>query len=289
MGLRHQSNLIHGSHSSNQIDRSSNAPSNHQSNPRLHSSSMVTNYTKSNLIELNSQSDESCLVVISKKVYDLTLWIEDQSFDSNLIHQLRTLAKLDPLNAGDWLLERLHDQSLNCIAECRIGDLDWMELQSRPHHQISNLMNSNHEAHLHSSDHHHHHQTHHSNLNRNDLSQPNHNIITDQQLTPSTSSQEPSRRESNRNSNSNQNSTSSSSSSSSSVPTRRSHLSRALALVEYYKSLVIAAEANVGSAHLSLSEAFEGLTEAEKKRDHLIMLACEGFRPTLPEWESLED
>lgn len=288
MGLRHPPSptLINRSHPSNRIDQSTlsspdilNTISNNgsNSNPRFHSSSMVTNYTKTNLIELNSQSDESCLVVISEKVYDLTLWIEDQ-LDLNSIIQLRTLAKVDPLNAGNWLVERLLDRNVNLIAECRIGDLDSMEHQTLSINQFPDCLDPG-GRHLNQTNWN---QNSHPNSNQTVINQTNNNFTTDHSSTPSTSSQEPNREDPN---------CTTLTQTSTSIPAapRRSHLSRALALVEYHKSLVIAAEANVGSAHVSLAEAFEGLAEAEKKRDHLVMLACEGFRPTLPEWESLED
>ncbi|KAI8447710.1 hypothetical protein BY996DRAFT_799982 [Phakopsora pachyrhizi] len=52
-----------------------------QGHPHLSSpppSTTVTNYTFEYLVELNNLTDESCLVVISEKVYDLTLWLQDQ-------------------------------------------------------------------------------------------------------------------------------------------------------------------------------------------------------------------
>ncbi|EGF97850.1 uncharacterized protein MELLADRAFT_79796 [Melampsora larici-populina 98AG31] len=298
MGLRHppspvlinRSTITNTNHDEN--NRSTNSNSNPNPNRRFHSSSMVTNYTKSNLIEMNSQSDESCLVVISSKVYDLTLWIEDQSLspssssssclDSNSIHQLRHLSKIDPLHAGNWLIQRLGSHQIHLIDECRIGDFDSFEHQALPILRFPDSLDpgggGGGGAGFHSNWS--------QNFNRNsNQTESNHNSITDHPSTPSTSTQAINTVEPNC-TNPNQ----SSLPISSSTPTpRRSHLSRALALVEYHKSLVIEAEANVGSAHISLSEAFEGLAEAEKKRDHLVMLACEGFRPTLPEWESLED
>ncbi|KAG0141523.1 hypothetical protein CROQUDRAFT_51571 [Cronartium quercuum f. sp. fusiforme G11] len=241
------------------------------SSARAHQPSMVMNYTRTHLIELNGRSDDSCLVVISGKVYDLTLWLDEQE-DSLGADELRTLAGTDPVDAGRTLANRLGRNVEARIAECRIGDFDPFELapESAPpacvdpggHSALSTLSSTQewmtghqHES-VYSDPH---------SVSLGVCKQSSSNTLTyhGAQAPTIPALAHP--------------------------PQRPSHLARALALVEHHKQLVIEAETKVGTAHVSLAEAFEGLAEAEKKRDHLVMLACEGFRPTLPEWEEVAE
>lgn len=68
------------------------------------------------------------------------------------------------------------------------------------------------------------------------------------------------------------------------LPPRPSHLVRAQSLVEHHTRLVLEAQSKIGTAQISLTEACEGLAEAEKVRDHLVTLAREGCRPVWHAW-----
>ncbi|OAV99112.1 hypothetical protein PTTG_02355 [Puccinia triticina 1-1 BBBD Race 1] len=63
-----------------------------------------------------------------------------------------------------------------------------------------------------------------------------------------------------------------------------SHLDRANELVRLSKQRVIDAQRGVGVANLSLADAFAQLVEAEKVKDHLVLQASEGYRPIWPAW-----
>ncbi|KAA1081174.1 hypothetical protein PGT21_030846 [Puccinia graminis f. sp. tritici] len=63
-----------------------------------------------------------------------------------------------------------------------------------------------------------------------------------------------------------------------------SHLERANELVRLSKQRVMDAQRGVGVANLSLADAFAQLAEADKIKDHLVLQALEGCRPIWPDW-----
>lgn len=138
MGLRLASRAPPLTHAEEQaqtrsaLDQPSHSSSHTRHRPaigRVHPSWMVTHYNQANLIELNHQSEDSCLVIVSEKVYDLTLWLDEQEqlaeLSAGATAELRSLAKTDPLGAGLFLADRLMGGMLEPrIADCRIGDFE---------------------------------------------------------------------------------------------------------------------------------------------------------------------
>ncbi|WAR54608.1 hypothetical protein PtB15_4B225 [Puccinia triticina] len=223
----------------------------------------VTNFDLGSLIEQNNLSEDSCLLVVDNKVYDLTLCLQDH-LSCNLQHapladdndqpepqppnrfdELLQTAKRDPVQAGHLLRSIYDDQPFRAdgsplhdwLSDFRIGDFNLPSASTPTTY-----------------------------LNHSWLDQG-----PSRSLAPSISS--------------------SRSTNTAGPPIHRptpaaqpSHLDRANELVRLSKQRVIDAQRGVGVANLSLADAFAQLVEAEKVKDHLVLQASEGYRPIWPAW-----